>query len=349
MRLFKNIHFLLFLVFGNCFAQLPTQEIDFRLVDSTARSIQYKNDLKLLVSDLTKNHNTDLLKARAIFVWIADNIAYDYKQYNKGKSKGYKCKKGEDCGIVFLKWEDELLERTLSKKMAVCEGYARLFKRMCDYSGVSCKIIAGYTKNDEAEIGRMGRLDHAWNNVLIDGNHYYLDVTWAAGGCSTNNKGKLEEFHKNYNNYYWLTPNDKHFRDHFPKDPLAPGVMVNSKERYKNAPFIVPQFIDDIDVISPDTGVLNVCLGDTIHFKVRHDNMLWQSVQLNTNIDRAPNLAPGDYEMWKENRDKHKSIPHTMKNYVFEFDYAALDEKVKYIDVYFDHMHTLRFKVNVTK
>jgi hypothetical protein len=47
---------------------------NYRTIDSLARTIQYKNDLRLLTDDLTKNYTDPLDKTRAIFIWITQNI-----------------------------------------------------------------------------------------------------------------------------------------------------------------------------------------------------------------------------------------------------------------------------------
>jgi len=319
---------------------------DYSQVDEYAKSLTYKGDLKLLVSDLTKNYAGEADKGRAIFVWIADNIAYDIKTYNKNNLKPFKCK-GDDCDKKYIEWEDKLIERTLNKKMAVCEGYARLFKRMCDYAGLRTDIVAGYTKNDPSEIGRMGSLNHAWNGIIIDGEYHYLDVTWAAGGCSQDNKGKLQDFYKRFDDYYWLTPPAKHFRDHFPADTKLPHIMVDSKQKYKDAPYINPDFIADVTAFEPNNGILYVCVGDTVHFAIRHKDMLWGSVQLNSNVDPGPNLKWDEIEDIDKMFEEHKSTPFNRENYVFTFDYLVSNKNLRYIDVYFDHHHTMRYKVKV--
>lgn len=344
-------YLIVFLFFSISYSQSSLQQQDFSKVDSISRTIKYNGDLKLLVSGLTNNYSSEPEKARAIFVWIADNIAYDVKTFNKHKSEAFKCK-GDNCKEKYIKWEDKLIERTLSKKMAVCGGYSRLFKRMCDYAGLRTDLVSGYTKNDPSDIGRMGSLNHAWNGIMLNGEYYYLDVTWAAGGVSKNNNGKLERFHKDFSNYYWLTPTDKFFRDHFPHDIKLPHVMVDSKQKYMNTPYIHQAHIKDITVHSPDTGILNVKVGDTIHFVIQHKDILWSSVQLNSNIDPAPQLRKWSGDSWYLDYDlfeKHKDTAFTMSNYIYEFHYVVTNKNLRHLDVYFDHHHMLRFKVKIIK
>ena len=51
---------------------------------------------------------------------------------------------------------------------AVCEGYARAFKLLCQYAGLECILITGDSKG----------VGHMWNMVKLEGNWYHVDVTW---------------------------------------------------------------------------------------------------------------------------------------------------------------------------
>lgn len=325
---------------------IPTA--DYTEVDSLARTVTYNNNLKLLVNDLTKGYDTQLLKARAIFAWIADNIAYDYKMYNRNKRNPFKCRKGQNCKEEYIKWENKLIGKTLSKEIAICEGYARLFKRMCEYAGISVEVVSGYIKNEKSQIGRMGILDHAWNGIYIDGEYYYLDVTWAAGVCSKDEKGRLDGFHKYFNDYYWLTPADKFLRDHFPKDETLPHIMVDSKQKYKDSPYINPGFIHDVNVICPDSGIITASVGDTIQFDIEHKNMAWNTINVYSNLDRfqkSETLVESGGEASQPNK-----VPHTRTGFIYSFKYVITDKKIRYVDVYFNNfLHIVRIKVNVVE
>lgn len=59
------------------------KENKFVAVDSFAKTVKYKNDLTNLTNELTRRYPDQLQKTRAIFRWITENIAYDYKYVNK--------------------------------------------------------------------------------------------------------------------------------------------------------------------------------------------------------------------------------------------------------------------------
>lgn len=51
---------------------------------------------------------------------------------------------------------------------ALCSGYSAAFKVLADSMGIESGIVNGDTEKER----------HAWNYVLIDGEYYWLDVTW---------------------------------------------------------------------------------------------------------------------------------------------------------------------------
>ncbi len=53
-------------------------------------------------------------------------------------------------------------------KQALCEGYARAFKLLCNEAGIECELVLGLADG----------VGHMWNAVNIDGMHNYVDVTW---------------------------------------------------------------------------------------------------------------------------------------------------------------------------
>ena len=57
---------------------------------------------------------------------------------------------------------------------AVCEGYAKTYKYLCDALKLRCMVVHGTAKSsvNGKEEG------HAWNVVRVDGNFYHVDVTF---------------------------------------------------------------------------------------------------------------------------------------------------------------------------
>lgn len=51
---------------------------------------------------------------------------------------------------------------------AICEGYAKAFKLLCDRSGIPCEIIGGTVEGEP----------HMWNYVQLGGSYYLVDATF---------------------------------------------------------------------------------------------------------------------------------------------------------------------------
>ena len=160
-----------------------------------------EKDPDQLVSYLEKMVDTDLEKARALYVWLADNIIYDAKSINKNKF-------GDNTALGVLK-----------SKKAVCEGYAKLFEYLGQKMDLDILLVGGYCKSDLTEDSwdfTDEDPDHAWNVIKINGEWRVFDATWGAGN-GEESRGKLE-FTKSYtDNWFNLSPYEAIFT-HFPED-----------------------------------------------------------------------------------------------------------------------------------
>ncbi|NUY80920.1 hypothetical protein HUK80_08445 [Flavobacterium sp. MAH-1] len=333
----------------------PHYILPFHSLDSIAHTIKYTGNLEKTTYELTKNYTSQTEKARAIFAWVTYNIAYDYKSYNKQKDPKFpKCKGHDDCAQKMLEWENDYLDKILRNKKAVCEGYSRLFKRMCGHAGIQCSVVPGYVKRSSRAIGRMGSLNHAWNIVILDGKSYYLDATWAAGFCTLDEKkGKLDGYQRWYNDFYWLMPQEKFRLNHFPKDTIWPFTSKADKIKYRDQPYINSHFISSLDVLSPETGVLKVKMCDKIKFRLHLEYAIGK-IQINTNVFKNPKIdwyfnEEGERVADKRILGRQKYVDYVGKDQIYEFEYEVKNTNLRYIEVLFDYETALKFKVEVQK
>lgn len=319
----------------------------FQIIDSIAIKTKYKGDLNHLVFDLTNNQKNDLDKTRAIYSWITENISYDYKLFNKGKKKvNFKCKSKDDCAIKRKEFETKLVEKVLRKKKGVCSGYSTLFKRMCDIAKITCLNIDGYVKTKSSHVGNTGILDHAWNAVIIGGQTYFIDPTWASGYCESDKNKKLINFIKKKNDFYWITPTEKFTIDHFPKNPEKVLNFDIRKDDYKNQPYIENIIIPYIELESPKEGIIKAKLNDSIVFKFTYSKGI-KKLQINTNLKRNPKFyftnKKGERIFNQKAFDKQEYIPFEMKGIDYIFFYKIENENVKYIEILFDYDLKLKY------
>ncbi|MEP6749659.1 MAG: transglutaminase domain-containing protein [Bacteroidota bacterium] len=237
------------------------KQVSFSEIDYRVRTIEPAPPARLAY-ELTKDYTTDKEKLRAIFSWIAEHITYRIKS-NYRNIQGSSRLNQTDVADSF-KWlsgNDFVAENVLQSRSAVCDGYARLFKSLCDYAGLRCALINGYAKGDFIRQAKF-RCNHTWNAVYIDSTWRLLDVTWASG--YTNYSG--DEFIKRYDDTYFLSSPEDFIRDHFPDDlrwtlmekPTLPHEFTDGP--YRNRSFNKYKITSYL----PATGIIEASVGDTV-------------------------------------------------------------------------------------
>ncbi|MDO4467437.1 MAG: transglutaminase domain-containing protein [Bacillota bacterium] len=90
------------------------------------------------------------------------------------------------------------IRSVLLYQSSVCAGYSRTFQYLCNLLEIPCIYVTGTGKDGES---------HSWNQVQIDGNWYWVDVTW--GDPVYENESGMG----NVMNYNYLCVSDKDFLD----------------------------------------------------------------------------------------------------------------------------------------
>lgn len=221
--------------------------------------------LASLSGQLTEKCTTDLQKVTAIFRWVTDNISYNLRAINRGGDASVFYEEPDDTSTVLKPLTERVAENVLRRRVAVCDGYSRLFKSLCDHAGIPCEVITGYARTGWNS-GSKFRSNHKWNAVRIDSSWYLLDATWASGFITY----PTDEFVRNLDNRYFLTPPDQFIRDHYPED-INWTLLKNPptlSEFYK-APFHYTAFIRaGITSYFPAKGIIEAAIGDSIRFEV---------------------------------------------------------------------------------
>ena len=233
-------------------------------IQKTNRKDRFDDALKpvVLAQQLTVSCSTDLQKVRAIFYWITDNISYRTKPPHV-RRKAAPLIVDEASDTAALKPLDErVAENVLEEKVAVCDGYARLFKTLCSYSGIKAEVINGYARTEATKRIQRFRPNHSWNAVMIDSVWQLLDVTWASGYITWHGN----EFVRHLDEQYFLSAPEQFIREHYPDDmrwtlmtdpPLMP--------EFRHSPFKQKSFTKYlITAYRPEKGVIEVSQGDTI-------------------------------------------------------------------------------------
>lgn len=337
------------ILFFLTFHFLAFSQNEFKEIDSVSKNIAYNGDIEELVLSLTHNLKNDIEKTRAIYIWITENIEYDYKSVNKKKRAHFKCK-GKNCHIKEIQFINNLINKVLRKRKGVCSGYSLLFEKMCSFANIKTLYIEGYIKTKPNYVGKLGILDHAWNAIIINNQIHFIDLTWAAGYCEKDRNEKLTKFIKQRNDFYWFTPVEKFSINHYPEKPEKIPTFYLTKEEYKNQPYIDNNIISKIEIEKPKNGILNTFLKDTIKFKFSYPKQI-EEIQINTNLKRNPKVYrlndKNEMELNERAYKRQKFIKFIKKEDTYEFYYVVENKNLRYIEILFDFNIKIKYLVKI--
>jgi hypothetical protein len=219
----------------------------------------------ILLREISAPGQTDRQKVTSIFRWITGNISYNVKAAGRNKNSYLYEETDDDTGRIIKPLNLRVAETVIKRRMAVCDGYARLFKAMCDFADIPCEIVIGYARAGWGGRSSKFSSNHTWNAVYIDSTWQLLDATWASG--YTNFRG--DEFTSQYNERYFLAPPAQFISDHYPEDirwALLQAPPVLNEFNYSPLRFI--GFIKmGVHSFLPAKGIIEASIGDSIRFE----------------------------------------------------------------------------------
>ncbi len=109
--------------------------------------------IKNLAGEITSGKSSDREKAKAVYEYVAKNIAYDVDKLEN----------------MDFEWDDSAL-KTLRLKQGVCQDYSYLAIALLRASGIEARFIEGYAGER-----------HAWVEVKVNGGWLTMDPTWGSG------------------------------------------------------------------------------------------------------------------------------------------------------------------------
>lgn len=122
-----------------------------------AREVEDKVS-KILELASKANLKNEFQKCRWIHDYIVRKTEYHYDALNNP----------EKYPNAFTIWG------SLLEGKAVCEGFAKVFKLLCDKMGVNAMIIHGTSKLETFD----SSMEHAWNIVRFNNDYVHIDTTW---------------------------------------------------------------------------------------------------------------------------------------------------------------------------
>ncbi len=106
--------------------------------------------LKTKAAELDLRGDNDVTTLYNIHNWLIDNVDYHHSKDETVYS----------------------MVGAVNNGKAVCEGYARSFKYLCDLHEIPCVLVTG------KGVFEFNTERHMWNYVMVDGIWYAVDTTW---------------------------------------------------------------------------------------------------------------------------------------------------------------------------
>ncbi len=135
--------------------------------------------LVALANTITNGKPTDTEKSRAIFAWVAKNIAYNAPLVNDPNPPLYSAL------------------QTYQTRVVLCSGYADLSAALHRAIGIEAKVVYGE--------------NHAWNEIKLNGVWQIEDPTYGAGFINANTMRFVQSYHPAY-----FSKSDKHKEGEYP-------------------------------------------------------------------------------------------------------------------------------------
>ncbi|HVK97206.1 MAG TPA: transglutaminase domain-containing protein [Flavisolibacter sp.] len=294
-----------------------------------------------LAKKISSLFTTDKEKVRAIFTWVATNISYNTGIFTKRFSATSRfIDDYSDTASVWKSADEMVADRVFKRRVAVCDGYARLFKTLCTYAGIKSEIIYGYVNGDGGRMGERFRTNHTWNAVFVDSAWHLIDVTWASGYV---NYGL--QFVHHFQDYYFFTSPKQLIKDHYPEDPRW-TLLDNSPEfqDFKRGPFKSKAFVKyGIENFSPSNGIIAGFVGDTVNIELQlYDVKRAKTIAPSTLYDSLPSLP--SFPALEPVLEKGNKVVYT---YVIESPQKSLIQLVYNKDIIMQYRLQVKEKIEV--
>ena len=321
----QKIGFLFLFVVTSFFGQQSDfKHINFAKADYIAKKTKSKRlyDLNKLTFELTQNLETDVEKVRAIYIWICNNIANDFRLYTLNERKRNKYVKDS---IELQNWNSKfknvLFKKLLRKKRTICTGYAYLFKEMCALADIKALMINGFGRTATVDFEKLVMPNHTWNAVQLNNKWYLCDPTWSTG-ISFPEEGR---FQFNYNDGYFLTKPKLFFLNHFPLEQQHSllGDETSSFKAFTEMPLVYANAFQYLsEHVAPST----------MYHEITQDSIVTFQYQLKKNI----NLQNVKLVLNTGTNDKTVKPKTTINNNLLTLEYAFPKKGFYDVHLYFD-------------
>lgn len=154
----------------------------------------------LPVIEAANTYQTDYEKALYLHDYIINSVEYDEETAAFVGARS-------NTNVIF---ESATSYGALVGHKAICSGYAAAYQYLVQKTGIRCGRVSGVTSSSDS--------GHEWNYVYLDGEYYYVDVTWDDPSLS----GEAVGTDKNSYIYFCIGADDLKLTHTFYEDQFVP-------------------------------------------------------------------------------------------------------------------------------
>jgi transglutaminase/protease-like cytokinesis protein 3 len=242
------------------FAQISTPK--YKYIDDDVQKLGTfpTKNVAEIADAITAKFSSNEDKARAIFYWIANNIAIDPKAVNRQEEK------------------NKVPEKVIETRKATPLGFSLLVQEMCSYAKIRCLSVDGFVKNRTSEINeKLDEKNYSWNVVQLGQSPetwYYIDACRASGFLDS----KQKVFTKQFTSQYFFADKKLFNLIYFPDNMawMLGGGNKSMKDFYA-LPIIGNEAIGlEFRKLSPLTGVIKTVTNKAVDFSfsINNDNTI---------------------------------------------------------------------------
>lgn len=298
-------------------APLHTWSQDFDRVDNTL--LLYPDRFEQpeeLAAMIERDFISDTDKLRAVYGWIINHVAYDPGKYEEFD---FSFRDFEERNKKQRKKREAVILSTIRTGLAVCEGYAMLFERLCELLKIDNYLVRGQAKSVPQDIGKDFELNHLWNVAYAGGKAYLFDTTWGAGKYT-------DHFVHQPDYFYFMVDPTLLIQSHYPEmisdslleEPLSP-------DQFAQLPLFLDHQIEMSDIISPREGIINAQRArGLINFQLVAKSVGMVSSSFGEDITKLPSRKVGE---------------------ILYFQVPLLDKSHKQLVIYLDGQPALAYRI----
>lgn len=208
------------------------------------------DNVSIITKKITAGLSDNGQKARAIYVWIANNIAADPKTSKNFDQKNI------------------LPEQVILLRKSNSKGFANLYQEMASQANIRCLVVEGFKRKTIADINDVyDAPNYAYNVVQLGKSPeqwYYVDAFAAAGTLD----GKYTSFTKKYSPLYFFTDKNTFNLDHIAQNEawqLGAG-KYSRKELFSMPVFFSPVYEFGISKAIPVSGLIKGKISKPVSF-----------------------------------------------------------------------------------